>query len=309
MEQKGNINGSFLGMAAFAMFACGYSLFKGVYAYKDSSVSAWDVSYWQGLLLFFYNAIANWITGNSIFDVGKENVGPIFCRCLFGMIGNILLTVQFQMLSLIKAQAIVFTYPLWTVLNARLLLGERISKWDVISMATAFSGVAIVVVSEYLKITTGAEQTDAYPILGVIVGLVATFMISLGDVYTRKIGMNVSPMTTPAYLGLFIAAGSALYLLFVGRASALDYVGYIPLLIFAGSTSIAIAFYLLTKAFQLDLATRVGAFTYVQIIVSGMVDTCVFGTKIESLDVLGYSLIIFGNLGFVILKLTGIISS
>ena len=301
-----NAYGSLIGLGAFCTFVCVNILNK--YMFSTSAINTWHIAYWRGLFMFLLNIAVCKYNGVGCFDIKREYSTTLFFRCIFGSGGLILNTLQYNLLSLSKGQAIYYTYPIWTAINGWIFLGEKLTKYDIIGIASAFTGVLLLIFNR--QTVQGAALHTESP-YGVPVALSCAFIISIGDIFSRKLGNNVSCYITPAYLGLTLAIMTSCLLIFVDPSPA-ALADYSPRTIFVlGSIAVFswISYLLLTKAYQLEKAARVAVLSYVQILFATTIDVIYFGNKLGFIDVVGCALIVSGNFLVLLLKCLGVIQS
>lgn len=92
-------------------------------------------------------------------------------------------------LALAKVFAIEFTTPMWTMVLAALLLGEKISRWRLLALVLGFLGVAIVLRPGFIPIQFAS-----------IVVLCSAFFFALSHIYTRKLAQLESPTLILFYM-------------------------------------------------------------------------------------------------------------
>eukprot|EP00826_Nyctotherus_ovalis_P066521 TRINITY_DN9839_c0_g2_i5.p1 TRINITY_DN9839_c0_g2~~TRINITY_DN9839_c0_g2_i5.p1 ORF type:complete len:313 (-),score=39.93 TRINITY_DN9839_c0_g2_i5:93-1031(-) len=303
---KDNVMGSFFGLLAFTVF--GFVNIFNKYILATTHINTWHISYWRGLTMCLFNIIACLYFRISIFDIKREHSLTLFFRTFFGGAGQVLNTLQFGLLSLSKAQAMYYTYPIWTAIIGWLFLKERLNKYDIFSIVSAFTGVLILILNR------NPNQQGAFKIespYGVPVALVATFFISLGDVCSRKIGSHISHYVSPAYLGIAIAAMTSVLMLIVDPSAqaiqdySLKNVGILGAICVLSWMFIV----LITKAYQLEKAARVAVMVYIQIVFSTTVDVVYFGNTLGAVDAVGIVLIMAGNFLILVLKCMNVIDA
>jgi len=106
-------------------------------------------------------------------------------------------------ISLAKVFAIEFTTPIWTMILATFLLGEKMTRWRVISIVLGLIGVLIVLRPGIIEIDFAA-----------IVVLIGSLGFALSHIYTRKLTQYESPTAILFYMNaiqLPIALSPALY--------------------------------------------------------------------------------------------------
>lgn len=136
---------------------------------------------------------------------------PFFA--IYGLIGGLLEAAMFASLYLGVPVALVvfflYTQPVWTILTGRFFLGERIYKRHLLAVASGITGMLILVRSWEVKST---ESTA-----GVIIALIAGFLLSLWVIWARKSAIhNNHYITTTFGWSLFAAIWLAVIAVIAG---------------------------------------------------------------------------------------------
>jgi len=299
--QQKNQYGSLVGLGAFSTFVCVNILNK--YLFSTTAMNTWHIAYWRGLSMFLTNIAVCYFNGITILDVKKEFSFFLFIRCILGGFALILNTLQYSLLSLSKGQAIYYTYPIWTAINGYLVLGESITKFDFIGIFTAFSGVLLLIFNKQDTHTSAFLKESPW---GIPVALLSAYTISIGEVYSRKIGNNISCYITPAYLGLALTIETSIVLIFIdpSQEAILSYNPHVIFILACICILSWTSYILLTKAYQLEKAARVSVLSYIQIVYSTSIDVIFFGNRLKFIDIFGIILIVSGNFFVLIFNLT-----
>ena len=303
-SSTGKFWGTIVGLTAFFFFVSTNIVNK--FIFSTTNINTWHVAYWRGLFLCFINmGICNY-QKIPVLEIKKECWGTLLLRSLVGGISVILNTFQYSLLTISKAQSIYYTYPIWTAINGWLLLGEKITRYDVMGIVSAFIGVLTLILNKQAP-TSSSFQESPY---GIPVGLAAAWSISIGDVLSRKLGNGVSFYITSAFLGIMLAVEGAFFMTVVSPSleAIHDYSLWTAFLLITVSVLSWIALTLLTKAYQLEKAARIAVLAYVQILVATAADVLYFGNRLSFTDILGCSLIVSGNFLVLILKCFDVIA-
>jgi len=113
----------------------------GKHLYNTTNITPWEVVYWRSLGLIICNGLTAYFTGNSIIDVPRKFGWVMFWRVITGILGALFIFAQTKVLSFSKANTLFFTYPSFAMFFAYWMLGERITKYDIISSICSFFGV------------------------------------------------------------------------------------------------------------------------------------------------------------------------
>lgn len=107
-----------------------------------------------------------------------------FRRSILGTIAMLLTFSAALMLPLAEAQTLNFTAPIFVTLLSIPLLGERVGPWRWFALALGFGGVIVMTQPGHSHI----------PLLGMIVGLSAAFMIALLTILIKDLNKTDNPI-------------------------------------------------------------------------------------------------------------------
>jgi len=304
IEKQKDHYGSLIGLGAFTTFVGVNILNK--YLFSTTAINTWHIAYWRGLSMFLANIGVCYFNGISILNVKREFSLVLFIRCILGGFALILNTLQYSLLSLSKGQAIYYTFPIWTVINGFLFLGEKVTKYDLIGIFSAFSGVILLIINREDAHASAFLKESPY---GIPVALLSAYSLSMGDICSRKIGTNVSCYITPAYLGLALAIETSFIMMFIdpSQEAILSYNPHVIFILVCICVLSWTSYILLTKAYQLEKAARVAVLAYIQIVYSATIDVIFFGNRLKFVDIFGIILIVSGNFFVLLFKCLGII--
>ena len=82
--------------------------------------------------------------GVFVLDVPKEYQKILVFRALIGFFGIQGLWASVKYMPISTAGCIFFTMPLWVALIAFFVLKENLTKYDILSIITAFAGVLLI---------------------------------------------------------------------------------------------------------------------------------------------------------------------
>ena len=242
------------------------------------------------LQIIFVRALVSVVL--SLIDIGRARVHPLGNRkaLLFarGLSGFLALTgVFYALLHLSMAQATVLQYlhPVFTALLAFLFLAERPTTATLACIALSLLGLACMVMPYW----TGSDNTPA-PLWPVIAGLGGAFGSGVAYTLVRKLVITEHPSVIVLYFPLICAPGTLL----LGGADFIwpTVAGWWVLLGVGCFTQLGQL--TLTKAMQLDAASRVTSLSYVQIIFAAILGWLAFGEIPTQATLLGGGLILLG---------------
>ena len=228
----------------------------------------------------------------SLIDIVRAGVHPLGHRkdLLFarGLSGFLALTgVFYALIHLSMAQATVLQYlhPVFTALLAFLFLAERPTTATLACITLSLLGLACIVSPYWV-----ASGTTPAPLWPVLAGLGGAFGSGVAYTLVRKLVATEHPSVIVLYFPLVCAPGALL----LGGA---DFVwptaaGWCVLLGVGCFTQLGQL--ALTKAMQLDAASRVTSLSYVQIIFAAILGWWAFGEIPTQTTLLGGGLILLG---------------
>lgn len=129
---------------------------------------------------------------------------PLIWRGLLLGTGSAFFYLSLPAMSLADATAIYFALPLIVAILSGFVVGERVQPWRWLAAAFGFVGVALAI-----------KPTSALFEPASILTLIATFLYSVGNLFTRRIDRHIPPLVVATYTGLgFIIVAVVLALVF-----------------------------------------------------------------------------------------------
>ena len=183
---------------------------------NSSTISAFEVHYWTGSILLALNLMVLKTTGQMALDIPPKYRLAMVTRVVFGYIGVAGFFIGPKYLPVSVATCLVQTNPIWTALFGFVFLKERITKYDVFSIASAFMGVLIInnPFSSKQKAAI-SNETDEISLLkdvkvytteekfrGTLISLVGTCGASIAFTCVRYIGKNVHYSLSPFWFSV-----------------------------------------------------------------------------------------------------------
>ena len=242
------------------------------------------------LQIIFVRALVSVVL--SLIDIGRSRVHPLGNRkaLLFarGFSGFLALTgVFYALFHLSMAQATVLQYlhPVFTALLAFLFLAERPTTATLACIALSLLGLVCMVVPYWT-----ASDTTTAPLWPVIAGLGGAFGSGVAYTLVRKLVITEHPSVIVLYFPMICVPGALL----LGGADFIwpTAAGWWVLLGVGCFTQLGQL--ALTKAMQLDAASRVTSLSYVQIIFAAILGWLAFGEIPTRAPLLGAGLILLG---------------
>lgn len=276
------------GIACIVISAFGFALMAFFVRLCDDfggSVSAFQKA-------FFRNVIAVAIAAAVFFRQGAQAGGvpvrtawlPLAARCFFGSVG---IFANFYALSFIpigEAMTLNKTAPFFTVVFSWLILRERASLRQIVFMAVAFSGAALVM-------KPGFNESGS---LAAILGLVGGLGAGAAYASVRKLGL--------------IGVDSAFIILVFSAFSTLASVpfmtgGFDPMtpaqvaIMLAAGASAALGQFGVTLAYRYAPPKSIAVYDYTNVIFTAVLGFCFFGQIPDLLSVAGFAVILFAAVG------------
>ncbi len=242
------------------------------------------------LQIIFVRALVSVVL--SLIDIGRSRVHPLGNRkaLLFarGFSGFLALTGVFYALfhlSIAQATVLQYLHPVFTALLAFLFLAERPTTATLACIALSLLGLACMVVPYWT-----ASDTTTAPLWPVIAGLGGAFGSGVAYTLVRKLVITEHPSVIVLYFPMICVPGALL----LGGADFIwpTAAGWWVLLGVGCFTQLGQL--ALTKAMQLDAASRVTSLSYVQIILAAILGWLAFVEIPTRATLLGGGLILLG---------------
>lgn len=219
--------------------------------------------------------VAYWVAGVGALRPPRLKIQIFRGLCLAGS------TVAFvsgaRTLDYADAIAILYAYPFFLIILARLFLHETLHRSSIVGVFGGFAGVLLVVRPQFDNIDLGA-----------ILVLTCALLVSIQMTINRKLGVVANPLVTSVW-GAFIATAVTTPLVAI-EWPVLDGRQLVLLCLVAlsgaiGQTSIVMAF---SKAPASELAP----YTYIEIVAAVIVGLIAFGTLPDLWSWAGIALIV-----------------
>lgn len=172
-------------------------------------------------------------------------------RALIGGLGMFLTLGVVQIIPLAEATVLGFTSPIFAVLLAVLLLGEKVGVWRWTAVLLGLAGVVII---------AGPDRAHI-PLLGLATGIGAAFMVALISIQLRDLGRTEEPVSVVFWFSAFCTPAFALVFLSIGVPHH-DLAGW-AMLLGIGATGLA-AQLLMTAALRYGSVASVIVMDYSQ---------------------------------------------
>ena len=186
-----------------------------------------EMLFWRQALTFPL-IIAIMYASRRLGDLRTKRPGAHVRRSVYGMTGMVFVYGAVILLPLAEATTISFTAPLFAVMMSALLYGDKVGAYRWSAVALGFAGILIVM-------RPGGDMSAVDP-LGVLVGLIAAFMVALISHQLQDLNRTESPWAIVAWFTGLTAPVMALALPFVGKSHDLQTWGIIGAMALTGAT-------------------------------------------------------------------------
>ena len=130
-------------LAANTCYSMTSPIVKIIYEH-NKSISAYEILYWKSLSMMLFNYLFIHSFGKFCLDIPNEYRKIIVFRAFVGFIGIQGMWASVKYMPVSTSSSIVFSFPIWTAVFAYFILGEKLTKYDIISIITAFLGVIVI---------------------------------------------------------------------------------------------------------------------------------------------------------------------
>ena len=205
-----------------------------------------------------------------------------------GAVGTVaLVCVYYSVTTLPLAEATIFQYihPAFTALLAVFFLKERIQPSTFICIALCLLGIYVMVRPE-----TGASAEHALPPFSVMMALLGAFGSSIAYVIVRKLSQTEDSSVIIFYFPLVALPAS---IILMGDNFVMPDL-YLTIMLVLIGVFTQIGQLGMTKAMQTQEAGKASAYSYIQIVFSGLIGIVVFGELPSVWTYIGAGLIVTG---------------
>lgn len=254
--------------------AFSFAIMQMAVKYSAQTVPVVELVVMRNLFLIFTSVISLKKQGKP-YVRDKKNIPKLFLRGFFGMLGVLLYFIATKYLPTAEAAILQKSSPFFVVVFAAILLKEKVTKIDVISLLLAFVGVAI--------ITKPTGDFNIYSIVAFLSALFAAMAyVIIGMLKGKEEGETVMlafGLVTVVILAPFMIKGfkipnakEALGMIMVGIGGACGQ-------------------YFLTKSYLMAPASKVSIYNYSSVVFSSIFGYFLFGDKIDFATGIGMILV------------------
>lgn len=229
-----------------------------------------------------------WNTGEVREALTPKNLTGHIWRGLFGTTAMALTFAGLALLPLPEVTAIGYATPMFTVILAAIMLGEKVRLFRISAVALGLVGVMIVM---WPRLSVDPETMGAAGTIGALMVLGASILRALVQIHIRTLVKTEHTAAIVFYFSLTATVLSLFSLPFGWIIpSRLD----LTLLIGAGLIG-GIAQILVTSSFRFGAASMLAPFDYASLIFAALIGYVIFSELPTSATVIGASLVVLGG--------------
>lgn len=254
--------------------AFSFAIMQMAVKYSAQTVPVVELVVMRNLFLVFTSVISLKKQGKP-YVRDKKNIPKLFLRGFFGMLGVLLYFIATKYLPTAEAAILQKSSPFFVVVFAAILLKEKVTKIDVISLLLAFVGVAIITkptgdfnIYSIVAFLSALFAAMAYVIIGMLKGK------EEGETVMLAFGLVTVVILAPFMIKDFKVpnAKEALGMIMVGIGGACGQ-------------------YFLTKSYLMAPASKVSIYNYSSVVFSSIFGYFLFGDKIDFATGIGMILV------------------
>jgi len=268
--------------------------------YNETNMTSFEIVFIRGITDLTITSILCKSLGVDPLDIQPENRNAIRVRMFFAAASAFFVFLTFQMNPISLATTLTFTSPIFTSTFAYFLMGEKLSKYDVLNIISWVIGL-LLITSPFGDIK---GNTSVY---GVLIGTCAAVTVAGSFTMVRYVAINFHFLIPMFYYWLATTAFAPvayLVLLVLGHqpetytSGQYFRMGFLSILGFFSQ-------FFLSASYKFEKAGRVSSVRYLQVVLSFLVDVVLFKTSFSYQEIFGAVCIVSTNFAIVILKCTG----
>ncbi|MEM6940872.1 MAG: DMT family transporter [Pseudomonadota bacterium] len=237
-----------------------------------------------------------WQSGHLHDGLRVNNITGHVWRGIFGTTAMGMTFAGLALLPLPEVTAIGYATPMFTVIFAALLLGERVRLFRLSAVALGLIGVMIVIAP---RLTIGTDLTEAAA-TGALLVLTASILRALVQIHVRRLVQTDSTSAIVFYFSLTATATSLLTLplgLIIDAPFLTWTAPGLPILslVIAAGLIGGIAQIMVTASFRFGTASMLAPFDYVSMIFATLIGWVVFAEVPTPPILIGAALVIAGG--------------
>ena len=118
-------------------------LFKIIFL-KYPMISSFEIAYWNSLIMLLVNYFFIKNSNAFILDIPRKYHKYMLLRSFCGFIGYLGLVASVKFMPVSTASCIYFTLPIWAAVFAFVFLKEKLNRYDVLQIFSAFLVIMII---------------------------------------------------------------------------------------------------------------------------------------------------------------------
>lgn len=248
----------------------------------QQELNTFELMFWRSLFGFFIVAAIIRLRAGDFAQIRTRMPGQHLIRNVFHFFGQNMWFYGLIMIPLSQLVALEFTSPIWVVILAPFLLGERLSGTKLALTVLGFAGVLVV------------AQPGVQPLnLGHAAGVLAAIGFAMNLIFTRRIMQHDTVLCVLFWMTLsqtFMALVLALSMGFTWPSLALT-----PWLVVIAITGLT-AHYSLTSALGLAPATLVAPMEFARLPIIALVGVALYNESLDPMVFLGAAIIFAANI-------------
>jgi len=275
-----------VGLKVTAVF--GFSLMAALIKFTSDEVPPGEAVFFRSL--FAIPVILIWLAARGQLRHGLITKNPMV-HIRRGILGTTAMGMTFAglgMLPLPEVTAIGYATPIFTLILAAVMLGERIR---IVRITAVLLGLVGVLIMLWPRLSGGASLTDTAT-LGAMLILVATVARALVQIYVRQM---VQVEHTAAIVFYFSVTATILSLLSLPFGWVVPSPGTLALLIFSGVLG-GVAQILVTSAYRFGAASMLAPVDYSSMLFAILIGYFWFSELPTQVMLIGAGLVIAGNI-------------
>lgn len=169
--------------------------------YLNSNISAYEVTYWQNIILIvlYYGMLRS--LRQDFLKVPDDLRTSLIWLGFLGFMGISSYYLALAYIDLSKAAVLYWTNPMFTAIITYFWIRESISFIDWIAIACSFTGIILIQNPWSMKLIEEGKSREDMIIesLGALAALGGAIFVSISMMQTRKLGKRVHFLIPPIY--------------------------------------------------------------------------------------------------------------
>jgi drug/metabolite transporter (DMT)-like permease len=281
-----NNPGTAIGLKLVAVFL--FMVMAAMIKAATQNVPAGEAVFFRSLFAMPIIVAWIWHAGNLREALVPVNLMGHIWRGLFGTSAMALTFAGLSLLPLPEVTAIGYATPMFTVIMAAVMLGERVRLIRLSAVALGLVGVMIVL---WPRLSFGANDLGSAATLGALMVLGASILRALVQIHIRTL---VQTEHTAAIVFYFSLTATLLSLLSLPFGWVIPDTFDLILLISAGLIG-GIAQILVTASYRFGAASMLAPFDYASLLFAALIGYVIFSELPTRATVIGATLVVLGG--------------